>query len=112
MGVHGPRHRGTSQAVIAELFRSLIARALDAIESDLTESNPSAARSLLEGKAETLTLLRLGLQASIGLSFRTTNCMESLNALAEQNAAGSTTGRTPTTGSGGWLWHCSKWSPS
>ena len=59
-------------------------RALDAIESDLAESNQSAARSLLEGKAETLTLLRLGLQASIGLSFRTTNCMESLNALAEQ----------------------------
>ena len=59
-------------------------RALDAIESDLAESNQSAARSLLEGKAETLTLLRLGLQASIGLSFRTTNCIESLNALAEQ----------------------------
>lgn len=59
-------------------------RALGALESDLTESNQSAARSLLEGKEETLTLLRLGLQASIGLSFRTTNCIESLNALAEQ----------------------------
>lgn len=59
-------------------------RALGAIESDLAESNQSAARSLLEGKEETLTLLRLGLQASIGLSFRTTNCIESLNALAEQ----------------------------
>ena len=59
-------------------------KALGAIESDLTESNQSAARSLLEGKEETLTLLRLGLQASIGMSFRTTNCIESLNALAEQ----------------------------
>ena len=58
--------------------------ALGVIESDLAESNQSAARSLLEGKEETLTLLRLGLQAAMGHSFRTTNCIESLNALAEQ----------------------------
>jgi transposase-like protein len=59
-------------------------RALAVIENELAESNQSAARSLLEGKDETLTLHRLGLQASIGASFRTTNCIESLNALAEQ----------------------------
>ena len=59
-------------------------KGLEAVESILQDSNQSAARSLQEGRDETLTLQRLGLQASLGLSFRTTNCIESLNSLAEQ----------------------------
>ena len=37
-----------------------------------------------EGLEETLTLHRLGVFALIGSSFKTTNCLESINAMAEQ----------------------------
>ena len=46
--------------------------------------NESAARSLLEGLEETLTLHRLGVFPQLGLSLKTTNCFESLNSLAAQ----------------------------
>ena len=49
------------------------------------QSNQSAARSLEEGLEETLTLHRLGLFAKMGRSFKTTNCIESLNAGAEKH---------------------------
>jgi transposase-like protein len=41
--------------------------------------NASAAKSLEEGLEETLTLHRLGLFKELGTSFKTTNCIESLN---------------------------------
>jgi len=44
----------------------------------------SAARSLSEGLEETLTLHRLGVYGVLGCSFKTTNCLESVNALAEE----------------------------
>ena len=40
--------------------------------------------SLDEGFDETLTLHRLGLFAELGVSFKTTNCLESINGLVEQ----------------------------
>ncbi len=46
--------------------------------------NESAVRSLDEGLEETLTLHRLGLFRELGISLKTTNCLESLNALVEQ----------------------------
>ena len=46
--------------------------------------NQSAATSLAEGLEETLTLNRLGLAALLKDSFRTTNCLESINSLVEQ----------------------------
>ncbi len=49
--------------------------------------NESAVRSLDEGLEETLTLHRLGLFRELGLSLKTTNCLESLNALVEQRTA-------------------------
>ena len=49
--------------------------------------NQSAARSLAEGLEETLTLHRLGLFAVLGTSFKTTNCLESINALVEERCA-------------------------
>jgi transposase-like protein len=45
----------------------------------LERVNRSAARSLLEGLEETLTLHRLGLFEQLGKSLKTTNCIENLN---------------------------------
>ena len=58
---------------------------LQDIYRELEQSNQSAARSLEEGLEETLTLHRLGLFAKMGRSFKTTNCIESLNAGAEKH---------------------------
>lgn len=46
--------------------------------------NESALASLKEGFEETLTLHRLGLFPNLGISCKTTNCIESLMALLEQ----------------------------
>jgi transposase-like protein len=54
------------------------------IRKELQEINRSAVNSLDEGFEETLTLHRLGLFQELGISFKTTNCMESLMALIAQ----------------------------
>jgi len=59
-------------------------KALDTILAELDEVNQSAAGSLREGLEETLTLHRLGVFAKLGRSFKTTNCLESLNAQVEE----------------------------
>jgi transposase-like protein len=56
---------------------------LNKIHRDLSEINESAAASLLEGLDETLTLHKLGIFALLGRALKTTNCIESVNALAE-----------------------------
>ena len=61
--------------------------ALETLHADLEETNQSAAASLKEGLEETLTLHRLGVFALIGRSFKTTNCLESVNAMLEQCCA-------------------------
>lgn len=58
--------------------------ALKAVRRELAEINASAAASLDEGLEETLTLHRLGLFKELGRSFKTTNCIENLNALIGQ----------------------------
>jgi putative transposase len=58
--------------------------ALQQIRAELAEVNASAAASLDEGLEETLTLHRLGLFKELGRSFKTTNCIENLNALIGQ----------------------------
>lgn len=50
------------------------------IHQELELQNESAARSLLEGLEETLTLQRLGLFAELARSFKTTNVVESVQA--------------------------------
>lgn len=50
------------------------------IKKELNKLNESAARSMEEGLEETLTLHRLGLYECLGTSFKTTNCIESVNA--------------------------------
>ena len=57
--------------------------ALEKLLAGLDEVNQSAAASLREGLEETLTLHRLGLFGKLGRSFKTTNCLESLNAQVE-----------------------------
>jgi len=62
-------------------------QALKQIHRELADRNQSAAASLAEGLEETLTLHRLGVAALLGRSLRTTNCLESVNALVEERCA-------------------------
>ncbi len=61
--------------------------ALMALHRELEQRNQSAAASLAEGMDETLTLHRLGVYELLGQSFKTTNCLESVNALIEERCA-------------------------
>lgn len=54
--------------------------ALKKCRSELSGINQSAVKSLDEGLEETLTLHRLGLFSTLGISLKTTNCLESINA--------------------------------
>lgn len=54
---------------------------------ELEQRNQSAAASLAEGLEETLTLHRLGIYPLLGFSFKTTNCLESANALIEERCS-------------------------
>ena len=58
--------------------------ALNSIRKELSLINQSAANSLNEGFEETLTLHRLGVFKQLGISLKTTNCIESLNSQLEQ----------------------------
>jgi len=62
-------------------------KALLKIRKELEESNQSAMASLDEGFEETLTLHRLGVFPLLGRSLKTTNCLESINAQAEERCA-------------------------
>ena len=57
---------------------------LEQLHKELSLLNQSAAASLSEGLEETLTLHDLGVFPILGRSFKTTNCLESLNALIEE----------------------------
>jgi putative transposase len=54
---------------------------------ELEQRNQSAAASLAEGLEETLTLHRLGMYPLLGQSFKTTNCLESANAMIEERCS-------------------------
>lgn len=54
------------------------------LRQELTRLNESAVGSLDEGLEETLTLHRLGVFRALGRSLKTTNCLESVNALIGQ----------------------------
>lgn len=54
-------------------------KGLRKIRSELTLVNESAVRSLDEGLEETLTLHRLNVFEELGISLKTTNCLESIN---------------------------------
>ena len=61
--------------------------ALETLHPELEDRNQSAAGSLAEGLDETLTLHRLGLYGVLGRSLKTTNSLESVNALVEERCA-------------------------
>ena len=60
------------------------AQALKTLKHELGEVSQSAVASLNEGFEETLTLHRLGVFPLVGRSLKTTNVLESVNAMAEQ----------------------------
>lgn len=61
--------------------------ALLRLRPELRLCNASAVPSLEEGLEETLTLHRLGVFRELGISLKTTNCLESLNSLVAQRVA-------------------------
>ncbi len=75
------------QAAYAQPTYEKAKAALVRVRGELTLLNASAANSLDEGLEETLTLHRLGLFAELGISFKTTNCIESMNSLVEARTA-------------------------
>lgn len=68
--------------------------ALLRLRRELRLLNESAVKSLDEGLEETLTLHRLGLFGALGTSLKTTNCLESINALVERRTGKVTSWRT------------------
>ena len=62
-------------------------RALQRLVRELAARNASAARSLEEGLEETLTLHRLNVFPELGVSFKTTNLIESVMARVEAKTA-------------------------
>ena len=69
-------------------------RALDRLYQELRIVNESAAASLAEGLEETLTLHRLKVVAELGVSFRSTNLIESVMARIEAKTRRVTRWRT------------------
>ena len=69
-------------------------RALDRLSQELRVVNESAAASLAEGLDETLTLHRLKVFAELGVSFRSTNLIESVMARLEAKTHRVTRWRT------------------
>lgn len=80
---HQKSLRNKLQAAYSEATYSEAKAALAGIRKELSFLNESAVASLDEGFEETLTLHRLGVFQELGRSFKTTNCIESLNSRLE-----------------------------
>ncbi len=78
------RWRRKLQAAYDEPTYTEAKAALLRLRHELTRLNESAVASLDEGFEETLTLHRLGVFRALGRSLKTTNCLESVNALIGQ----------------------------
>ncbi len=74
------KFRRKLQAAYKKLTYAEAKEALEKIHKELRVLNQSAAASLEEGLEETLTLHRLGLFEKLGVSFKTTNVIESIQA--------------------------------
>ena len=59
---------------------------LNALARDLDKTHPSAAASLREGLAETLTVLALDLPPTLARSLRSTNAIESMIGICREHA--------------------------
>lgn len=82
-----PTWRRKLQAAYAHPAYTDAKRALQRLSRELAPVNESAARSLEEGLEETLTLHRLGVFPELGISFKTTNLIESVMARVEERTA-------------------------
>lgn len=85
-GMQASFRRRLQRAWDRPTFKEAVA-ALQTLHQELEQLNQSAAASLKEGLHDTLTLHRLGLYGVLGQSFKTTNCLESINALIEERCA-------------------------
>ena len=59
---------------------------LEALAAELDKTHPGAAASLREGLPETLTVLRLGIPATLARTLRSTNCIESMIEICREHA--------------------------
>ena len=82
------------QAAYAQPTYDAAKRVLLQLVKELTKHNASAARSLEEGLEETLTLHRLAVYATLGISFKTTNLIESVMSCVETKTPRVTRWRT------------------
>lgn len=82
-----PTWRRKLQAAYAHPAYADAKRALLRLGRELQVATESAARSLEEGLEETLTLHRLGVFPEFGVSFKTTNLIESVMARVEARTA-------------------------
>ena len=78
---HQNEFRGKLQAAYEKPTYDAAKQQLMNIRQELKQLNVSAVASLDEGMEETLTLHRLGIFSELGKSFKTTNCIESLNSM-------------------------------
>ena len=60
---------------------------LTALAAELDRAHPSAAASLREGLAETLTVLRLGVPPTLARTLRSTNAIESMISIGRTHAS-------------------------
>jgi transposase-like protein len=74
--------RATMRQAYAMRDHKAARRQLESLARRLDEKHPSAAASVREGLAETLTVIRLGLPPAFGRTFATTNPIENLNSTA------------------------------
>jgi transposase-like protein len=89
-----PTWRRKLQSAYAHPTYADAKRALDRLHRELRLLNESAAASLAEGLEETLTLHRLGVFPELGVSFKTTNLIESVMARLEAKTHRVTRWRT------------------
>lgn len=89
-----PTWRRKLQAAYAHPTYADATRALERLHRELRLVNESAAASLTEGLEETLTLHRLNVFPELGVSFKTTNLIESVMARLEAKTRRVTRWRT------------------
>ncbi len=89
-----PTWRRKLQAAYAQPTYAAAHAALQRLQRELRVVNASAAASLAEGLDETLTLHRLGVFPQLGVSFKTTNLLESVMARVEARRRRVTRWRT------------------
>lgn len=66
---------------------STVEKAVERIAVELEDAHPSAAESLREGLAETLTLKQLGISGALERTFSSTNAIENLNGLVRRRTS-------------------------